>query len=352
MRIKAVSNPPNPFTGKSAEWLEQPPAPQLVVYEEEARSILTTNDSPDLGFTWSVNPYRGCFHSCAYCYARPTHQYLDFGAGTDFDRRIVVKKNAPALFERELRKKSWKGETVVFSGVTDCYQPLEASYELTRKCLEVALRYRNPVAIITKGVLVERDAELLAELNREAGATVMISLSFADDETARYVEPSTPLPSRRLKAMRSLSDKGVPVGLALAPVIPGLNDTQMVTLLENAAECGARSAFMTLLRLPAGAREVFIERLEAALPDRAASILERLRKLKGGSLNRTEFGTRMIGEGPQWDALHWMFRSTCDRLGISHSGDAREMVDAEQQGAPARGRRGSAQLTLFNEREG
>ena len=178
---RPVSNPPNPWQSVHAEWLGEPPEAALEIYEEEARSIVAENESPDVGFRFSVNPYRGCFHACAYCYARPTHQYLGWGAGTDFDRKIVVKVNAPELLRRELTRKSWKGDTIVFSGVTDCYQPAEAVYGLTRRCLEVCREFRNPVGIVTKGALVRRDVDVLSALAREAEVVVYVSIPFADD---------------------------------------------------------------------------------------------------------------------------------------------------------------------------
>src|SRR5262245_46686355 len=194
MTHRPVSNPPNPWSSTHVEWLEEPPAAELEVFEEEAKSVLTENDSPDVGFRYGVNPYRGCFHACAYCYARPSHQYLGFGAGTDFDRRIVVKVNAPQVLARELARPSWRGELIAFSGNTDCYQPLEASYGLTRKCLEVCLERRNPVHVITKGALVRRDLDVLAQLERRAEVGVSITIPFLDETTARRIEPGAPSP--------------------------------------------------------------------------------------------------------------------------------------------------------------
>lgn len=341
--MRKVSNPTNPFTGRSAEWLEIPPAPHLEIYEEDAKSIINRNDSPDVGFTWSVNPYRGCFHGCAYCYARRSHHFIDFGAGTDFERRIVVKRNAPQLLEQELRRKSWKGETIVFSGITDCYQPLEATYELTRKCLEVLLRFDNPVAIITKGTLIERDLELLASLAEGPGAAVMLSIAFSDDEIARLIEPYVPLPSRRFRAMQALSERGIPVGLALAPIIPGLNDTQVPEILERGKAAGASSSFMNLVRLPDATREVFIERLTDSLPNVKDKVLARIKRMRGGRLNRTEFGSRMVGDGPEWEAIDFIFRQTCDRLGIVAGAPPDCRKGSRRPAAPA------GQLSLFAE---
>src|SRR5277367_2709842 len=222
----------------------------MTLIDDKSRSILASNDSPDVGFRWSVNPYRGCSHACAYCYARPSHEYLDLGAGTDFDTKIVVKREAAALLREAFDKPSWRGELVMFSGVTDCYQAAEAELGLTRQCLEVCLEYRNPCAIITKSALIERDAELLAELAREAGCHVSVSLTWVDPELARAIEPWAPSPERRLRVIERLAAAGVSVGVMCAPVMPGLNDDQMVRVLERARAAGATTAGWTLLRLP------------------------------------------------------------------------------------------------------
>ena len=318
---KRVSNPPNPWDSVHAEWLGEPPEATLEVYEEQARSIIASNDSPDIGFEHSVNPYRGCFHACSYCYARPTHQYLGFGAGTDFDRKIVVKTNAPELLRRELSRKSWKGGTLVFSGVTDCYQPLEAVYGLTRRCLEICLEFRNPVGIVTKGALIRRDADLLAGLAREADVTVYLSIPFADDPTARAMEPNASAPSQRFETLATLSAAGIRTGVAIAPIIPGLNDGDLAKILARAREAGATSAFLTLLRLPAEVLPVFEERLQAAFPDRAARIWSAIRQVRGGGLNDSRFGSRMAGTGPRWEAIENLFEIECRRLGLNQDAE-------------------------------
>src|SRR4051812_45457415 len=270
--VRPVANPPNPWSSTHVEWLEEPPPAALSIFEEDAKSVLSENDSPDVGFRYSVNPYRGCLHACAYCYARPSHQYLGWGAGTDFDRKIVVKRNAPELLRRELSRPRWQGDVIAFSGNTDCYQPLEATYELTRRCLEVCLDFQNPVSIITKGALIRRDVQLLADLARRAGAHVHMSVAFADDDMARKIEPYANRPSNRFEAMRRLADAGVSTGILIAPVIPGLNDSDIPVLLERAKAAGASRAGLTLLRLPAEVLPVFDERIEAAFPDRAQRI--------------------------------------------------------------------------------
>lgn len=312
-----VSNPPNPWNTRHVEWLEEPPGVELQVFEEEARSVLSENDSPDVGFRWSVNPYRGCQHACAYCYARPSHQYLGFGAGSDFEGKIVVKINSPAVLARELASRSWKGETIVFSGNTDCYQPLEASYELTRRCLEVCLARRNPIGMVTKGALVRRDVDLLAKIAERAGARVYVSIPFHDDELGRKLEPGAAAPHKRFEALRALSAAGVSTGIAIAPVIPGLNDAHIPRLLERAAECGAKSAFMTLLRLPAEVLPVFRERISAVLPDHARKIESAIRDVRAGAMNQSAFGRRMSGSGPRWDATLQLFELHVKRYGLN-----------------------------------
>lgn len=314
---RILSNPPNPWLSTHVEWLEEPRAAELEVHEEEARSILARNDSPDVGFTWSVNPYRGCWHACAYCYARPSHQYLGFGAGTDFDRRIVVKRNAAELLARELGRRGWKRETIAFSGNTDCYQPLEASYGLTRRCLEACLERANPVAVITKSVLVRRDADVLAALARVATVSVSITIPFADEAVARAIEPGAPSPAKRFEALRALSEAGVPTAIGIAPVIPGLNDADLSALLARAAACGAKRAFLTLVRLPLEVLPVFEERVTAAFPDRAKKILSAIRETRGGRMNVPQFHRRMHGVGARWEAIERMFEIQCRRHGLN-----------------------------------
>jgi DNA repair photolyase len=332
---RSVSNPPNPWESLHAEWLGEPPAAGLEIFEEESRSIIAENESPDVGFRFSVNPYRGCFHACAYCYARPTHQYLGWGAGTDFDRKIVAKINAPELLKRELNRRSWKGDTLVFSGVTDCYQPVEAVYGLTRRCLEVCRDFRNPVGIVTKGALVRRDVDVLSALAKDTEVIVYVSVPFADDRHARALEPNVPPPLQRVEAIAALSAAGVPTGVAVAPVIPGLNDSDIPAVLSRAREAGAEKAFLTLLRLPAETRLVFEERLVEAFPDRAARIFSNLEQTRGGKRNETRFGARMEGVGPRWQAIESLFDVECRRLGLNRA-DTRTMhTSTYRRPAPA-----------------
>jgi DNA repair photolyase len=323
---RPISNPPNPWSSTHVEWLGEAPQAQLTVYEESAKSILAQNDSPDVPFRWSLNPYRGCQHACAYCYARPSHQYIGFGAGTDFDTRIVAKTNAAELLRTALARRGWKRETITFSGVTDCYQPLEASYGLTRACLEVCVEFAQPVALITKSALIRRDLDVLVKLSKRAPVRVFLSIPFASAETARAIEPWAAAPSMRFATLRALSDAGIGTGVAIAPLIPGLNDSDIPSILEDAHAAGARSAFMTLLRLAAEVLPVFEERLRAAFPDRAEKVLSAIRDMRGGAMHRPGFGERMRGTGPRWDVVQRLFEIQCARLGFRTS-DAEDSLD-------------------------
>lgn len=314
-------NPPNPWQSEHVEWLGEPPVARLVVYEERARSIVTENQSPDLPFRYGLNPYRGCLHGCAYCYARPTHEYLSFGAGSDFERKIVVKINAAELLAKRLDSPRWEPETIVFSGVTDCYQPLEASYGVTRACLEVCASRGNPVGIITKGSLVRRDVDLLAEMSGWRGARVFLSVPFADDETGFALEPMASSISQRFKTLRVLAEAGVDVGVSLSPMIPGLTDRDIPEILERAKEAGATRAFTQLLRLPGPVEQIFTDRLREALPEKADRVFAGLHDMRKGALQEGRFGERFVGKGPRWETTRRLFESTCKRLGLKESRD-------------------------------
>ncbi len=314
--MRRVANPPNPYESQYHEWLEPPPPVAVEVYEETARSIVSENDSPDLPFRWSANPYRGCQHACDYCYARPYHEYLGFGAGTDFDTRLVVKINAPELLSQAFQRPSWRGESVNFSGITDCYQPLEAVWGLTRQCLEVCRDHANPAVVVTKGYLVVRDADLLRALDKRAGVTVYLSIPFANDADARLIEPHAPPPSRRFEAIRRLREAGVPVGILVAPLIPGLNDRDIPPILERAVAAGAYSAGYQALRLPGSTEKVFLERLRQKLPMRAERIENRIRDIRDGRLDDSRFGCRMTGQGAYWDSIRRLFAVSVRRFGL------------------------------------
>jgi DNA repair photolyase len=283
------------------------------------------------------------------CYARSSHQYWGFGAGTDFDRKIIVKTNVAEKLREEFLRPSWKGEMIAFSGNTDCYQPLEAVYRLTRKSLEVCREFRNPVCLITKGALVRRDIDLLAAMARETRVSVSLSIPFADDATGRAIEPGASLPSQRFETLRMLSDAGIRTGIAIAPVIPGLNDSHIAMLLERAKFAGAASAFMILLRLSGQTLPVFEERLAEAFPDRAKKIWNAIEEMRGGKRNETRFHDRMVGRGPRWEAIEALFEAQCRRLDLNtRHGDSAE-DDSEDESSPFR--RPSPQGELFSEPE-
>lgn len=351
MQSRPTENPHNRFHQQVVDYDdgEAPPPSQVTIIEDRSRSILAHNDSPDVGFSWSVNPYRGCQHACAYCYARPSHEYLDLGAGTDFDTKIVVKRDAAALLREAFDKPSWRGELVMFSGVTDCYQPVERDLQLTRQCLEVCLAYKNPVSVISKSALVERDLDLFRALHEQARFGISVSLAFSDNATARAIEPWTPSPDRRFKLIETLAKAGIPVGVMCAPIIPGINDSQMVSVLERAAAAGAQWAGWVLLRLPGAVKEVFEDRVRGAMPLAADKILHRIRETRGGDkLYDARFGTRGRGEGPYAQAIQTMFDATIRRLQLGHRNDEGSMYrEADAPTTFARPARPGTQLSLF-----
>ena len=294
------------------------PAPGTIFLEDATRSILAHNDSPDVGFDVGINPYRGCSHGCSYCYARPTHEYLGYSAGLDFETRIVVKKRAPELLREALSAKRWNPRPIGLSGNTDAYQPAERRLRITRRCLEVLAEFRNPVTIITKSYLVTRDIDLLAELARFRAVSVVLSVTTLRNDVQRVMEPRASTPGRRLGAIRVLADAGIPVGVNVAPVIPGLTDHEMPAILEAAAEAGATFAGYIVLRLPHGVKDLFQEWLGQHFPDRREKVLNRVRALRGGDLYDGRFAVRGRGEGPWADQLQSLFRVTCHRLGLEH----------------------------------
>ncbi|GKS58538.1 radical SAM protein [Nitrospira sp.] len=320
--MRPITNPPNPFESQYREFLEPAPWASVEIYEDAARQILSRNDSPDLSFRWSVNPYRGCFHACAYCYARPTHEYWGFGAGTDFDTKLIMKPNAAALLRQAFVERSWRGEVVVFSGNTDCYQPLEATYRLTRACLEVCAEFRNPVAIITKSALVLRDLDILRELHRHAWLRVYVSIPFLDTVTARRIEPGAPSPDKRFRTLRALSGEGLRTGVSLAPIIPGLNEHDIPRLVRRAKASGATDAFMSLIRLPGNTEATFAERLQEAFPDRADKVFRGIRRAREGPLSTSRFFERHKGRDAAWDTSRRLFEIACRIAGLAPSESA------------------------------
>lgn len=317
-------DPPNRFAGvhrevdpDSGQDPAEEPLPRTQFLPDQSQSALTRNDSPDIGFTWSLNPYRGCEHGCIYCYARPTHEYLGFSAGLDFESRIMVKHEAPRLLREELSSRRWMPDVIALSGVTDCYQPVERKLGITRRCLEVLAEFRNPVGLVTKNSLVTRDVDLLAELARHRATLVMVSLTTLDAGLRSILEPRTSPPAARLRAIRCLADAGIPVGVMVAPVIPAVNDHEIPHLLAAAAAAGATFAGKVVLRLPLAVAPLFEDWLERHFPDRKEKVLGQLRSMRGGRLNDPGFGTRMRGEGLFAEQISQLFHVGCRKAGLA-----------------------------------
>jgi DNA repair photolyase len=286
---------------------------------DDSQSIVSQNNSPDIPFRYSLNPYRGCAHGCSYCYARPTHEYLGLSAGLDFETKIVVKKNAPELLRAFLRRTAWQPEPITFSGVTDCYQPAEREFRLTRGCLEVAAEFGQPVSIVTKNALVVRDLDVLIALAARDLVHVFVSITTLDEELASQMEPRTSTAAARLRAIGELAKAGIPVGVMVAPVIPGLNDSEVPAILQQAKQAGAAAAGYVLLRLPGAVAPVFEEWLRRTQPLRAERILGRIAQTRGGALNQSTFGQRMIGKGILAEQIQQLFRKFRDSLGLLSS---------------------------------
>jgi DNA repair photolyase len=317
----ASSNPPNRFEKMSyetSEWDEpEDPSRHTVFLKDDTRTIINYNDSPDVGFNASINPYRGCEHGCIYCFARPNHEYLGLSAGLDFETKILVKEDAPQLLRRELSSPRWEPQIVAISGVTDAYQPIERRLQLTRRCLEVFFEYRNPVVIITKNDLVVRDIDLLKELAKIDGILVFVSVTSLDSELARELEPRASHPAKRLAAIAALAEARVPVGSLIAPVIPGLTDHEMPAIISAIAQAGAVAAGYVPLRLPYGVAPLFEEWLTLHRPLQKEKILGRIREIRGGKLNDPNFGTRMQGSGPYAEHISEMFEVCCRKARLN-----------------------------------
>jgi DNA repair photolyase len=317
----AASNPPNRFESirleRDSDWNpEEDPLPRTQFLKDSSRTIIAYNESPDIGFEASVNPYRGCEHGCAYCYARPFHEYLGFSSGLDFEAKILVKLEAPALLRREVSSPKWRPQPIAMSGVTDCYQPIERKLQLTRQCLAVLAEFRNPVVIVTKNFLVTRDLDLLRELALCDAVEVNLSINSLDAELARRLEPRASSPRHRLAAVEALSKAGVPVGILVAPVIPALNDHEMPTVLRSAKDAGAQWAGTEVLRLPLTVGPLFTRWLEQNFPDRKEKVLGRIRALRSGKLNDARFGHRMRGEGVFADLISDVFHLARRKAGL------------------------------------
>ncbi|HSB10346.1 MAG TPA: PA0069 family radical SAM protein [Blastocatellia bacterium] len=317
----AGANPPNRF--EKLVYLRDPdssdpeePAARTQFLKDASRSLITYNDSPDVGFEASINPYRGCEHGCIYCYARPYHEYLGFSSGLDFETKILVKEDAPELLRRELASPRWRPKVLAISGVTDAYQPIERKLQLTRRCLEVMAEFRNPVMIVTKNQLVARDVDVLKRLAEFDAAAVFLSITTLDADLARVMEPRTSTPRNRLAAIETLAGEGVPVGVLAAPSIPGLTDHEMHSIITAAAAAGARYAGYVVVRLPYAVKELFEKWLEQNFPDRKKKVLNHIRDMRGGKLNESQFGKRMRGEGVYADQIRSMFTLACRKAGI------------------------------------
>jgi DNA repair photolyase len=340
----AQQNPKNRFTAlayvRDGNSGEEPPSPLTTeLFYDTSRSIIARNTSPDVGFDVSVNPYRGCEHGCIYCYARPTHEYLGFSAGLDFETKILVKADAPDLLRKELASPRWKPQVIAMSGVTDAYQPIERQLKLTRGCLKVLAEFCNPVSIITKNQLVTRDIDILSELARYDAVSVMLSITTLDDKLRRIMEPRASHPEHRLRALQMLSAAGIPVGVMVAPIIAGLNETELPAIIQAAVQAGVSFAGYTHLRLPHGLAPLFEQWLEAHVPTKKDKVLNRVRAMRGGQLNETQFGKRMRGEGIFAEQIASLFKLACRQAGLANL--------APTLSTDAFRRPSGAQLTLF-----
>jgi DNA repair photolyase len=324
-----------------AEYLAQLGRPPTEYFPDESQSIVTENDSPDVGFRYSVNPYRGCSHGCSYCYARPYHEYMGLSAGLDFETKVFVKYRAAEQLRDFLARPTWKPETIVFSGVTDCYQPAEREFRITRGCLEVAAECRQPIGIITKNALVTRDLDLLQRLAEHNAVRVSLSITTLDPQLARVMEPRTSSPEARLRAIRELTAAGIPTNVMTAPIIPGLNDSEIPAILTAAREAGAQWAGYVLLKLPTTVRDVFTDWLRRSYPDRTERIESLIRSTRSGRLNDSQFGRRQVGTGNHADLIADTFRIWTRKLDFL---EEHPKFDAEAFIPP---RPSNGQLTLF-----
>ncbi|MDX1623650.1 MAG: PA0069 family radical SAM protein [Gemmatimonadota bacterium] len=317
----AAHDPPNrfdPIVVEREEGVrEEDPDPGTTFYRDASRSIVARNDSPDVGFDASVNPYRGCEVGCSYCFSRPFHEHFGLSAGLDFETKIFVKEHAPRLLREELSSPSWKPEPLMMSGVTDPYQPVESRLGITRGCLEVLAEFRNPVGIVTKRHTVTRDADLLAALAEHDAAIANLTITSLDRGLQRKMEPRASTPEKRLDAIRALTAAGVPTGVMVAPVVPGLTDHELPAILEAAAEAGAVRAGYVVLRLPHAVKEIFSDWLERHFPDRKRKVLNRLRSLRGGALYDSSWGERMRGQGTYAEQIRDLFEVGCRRAGLN-----------------------------------
>jgi len=324
----AAIQPENPYLSVHVEtdlehvehdedYLEQIGRPPTEYLPDQSQSIVAENDSPDVGFRYSVNPYRGCSHGCSYCYARPGHEYLGLSAGLDFETKILVKFRAAELLREFLARPSWQPETIAFSGVTDCYQPAERQFRITRSCVAVAAECRQPIGIITKNALVCRDIDLLTQLARHNAVRVSLSITSLDSKLARVMEPRTSSPDARLRAIRELTQAKIRTNVMVAPVVPGLTDSEMPAILAAAREAGAETAGYVMLKLPTTVRPVFLDWLQRNYPEKSARIQTLIRSTRSGRLNDPNFGSRQVGTGNVADVIAETFRIWCAKLGYA-----------------------------------
>lgn len=318
----ASDNPANRFEGRYTDYdldedSGEKPAQETKLIRDDTKEILSKNDSPDIPFTYGLNPYRGCEHGCIYCYARPTHEFLGFSAGLDFESRIMVKYDAADKLRSKFADKSWKPEPITLSGVTDPYQPVERELEITKSCLEVFAEARNPVGIITKNYLVTRDINLLKELSQYNAVHVTLSVTTLDRDLARVMEPRTSQPYRRLQAIEKLAKKGISVGVNVAPIIPGLTDHECPSILKEARNAGATHASYTIVRLPFGVKDLFQEWLVQHFPDRKEKVLNRIKNMHGGDLNESKFNKRFHGGGEFAEQIRSMFAIQAEKLDLN-----------------------------------
>lgn len=319
------TNPKNRFETRSVELeSEFAPAddelPGVELIRDPSRSIVASNDSPDVGFDASVNPYRGCSHACPYCFARPFHEYLGFSAGLDFETRILFKPEAPQLLRRALSSPRWRPRVLALSGVTDCYQPAERTLRITRGCLEVLAEFRNPTTIVTKSWLVTRDVDLLGELALHEAASVAVSVTTLDRDLQRILEPGASPPGRRLAAIETLARAGIPVMAMVAPVIPAVNDHEIPAILAAVASAGATAASKVMLRLPHGVGPLFEQWLDRHMPERKQKVLSKVRAMRGGRLYDSRFSVRQRGEGLAADQTEALFAVSLRRHGLARRG--------------------------------
>ena len=342
----ASNNPANRFEKIHLEpdedWNpEENTLPRTQFLRDRTSTIISYNDSPDVGFEASINPYRGCEHGCIYCYARPFHEYLGFSSGLEFESKIMVKEDAPKLLREELSSRKWKPQVIGISGVTDCYQPVERKLKLTRGCLEVLAEFRNPVAIVTKNNLVTRDIDVLSRLAAVNAVAVFVSLTTLDTNLRKIMEPRTSPPASRLAAIRALSQAGIPVGVLHAPVIPGLTDHEIPSLVAAAVEAGAKYASYVVLRLPYAVAPMFEQWLAQHFPDKKEKVLTRIRSMRDGKLNDPKFGSRMRGNGIFADQIDALFDVAVRKAGIA--GNRPDLSTAAFR------RPAGSQLSLFTE---